>query len=56
MSAVALTIQGPWLAGALLTEVASISGVAYRKNVNQMLVMCIQFSGTPEYSECSFVS
>ena len=38
VSAVALTIQGPWLAGALVTEVASISGVAYRENVNQMLV------------------
>ena len=38
LSAVALTIQGPWLAGALVTEVASVSGVAYRKNVNQMLV------------------
>jgi hypothetical protein len=33
-----LTIQGPWLAGALVTEVASVSGVAYRPNVNQMLV------------------
>jgi hypothetical protein len=38
VSAVALTIQGPWLAGALVTEVASVSGVTYRKNVNQMLV------------------
>jgi hypothetical protein len=38
VSAVALTIQGPWLAGALVTEVASVAGVAYRKNVNQMLV------------------
>jgi hypothetical protein len=38
VSAVALTIQGPWLTGALVTEVASVSGVAYRKNVNQMLV------------------
>jgi hypothetical protein len=38
VSAVALTIQGPWLAGALVTEVASIAGVEYRKNVNQMLV------------------
>jgi hypothetical protein len=37
VSAVALTIQGPWLAGALVTEVASVSGVAYRKNVDQML-------------------
>jgi hypothetical protein len=38
VSAVALTIRGPWLAGALVTEVASVSGVAYRKDVNQMLV------------------
>jgi len=38
VSAVALTIQGPWLAGALVTEVASVSGVGYRKDVNQMLI------------------
>jgi hypothetical protein len=38
VSAVALSIQGPWLVGALVTEVASVSGVAYRRNVNQMLL------------------
>jgi hypothetical protein len=38
LSAVALSIQGPWLVGALVTEVASVSGVSYRGNVSQMLV------------------
>ena len=38
VSAVALTIQGPWLVGALVTEVASVSGESYRQQVNQMLV------------------
>ena len=38
LSAVALTIQGPWLVGTLVTEVASVAGVGYRENVNQMLV------------------
>ena len=38
VSAVALTIQGPWLVGALVTEVVSVSGEAYRRQVNQMLV------------------
>jgi hypothetical protein len=37
ISAVALTIQGPWLVGALVTQVASVSGVGYRRDVNQML-------------------
>lgn len=38
ISAVALSTQGPWLVGALVTDVASVSGVGYRRNVNQMLV------------------
>jgi len=38
ISAVALTVQGHWLMGTLVTEVASVSGVSYRRNVNQMLV------------------
>ena len=38
LSAVALSIQGPWLVGALVTEVASVSGVSYRRNVSQMLM------------------
>ena len=38
VSAVALTIRGPWLVGALVTEVASVSGEAYRRPVNQMLL------------------
>jgi hypothetical protein len=38
ISAVALTIQGPWLVGALVTEVTSISGEAYRRQVNQLLL------------------
>jgi hypothetical protein len=38
VSAVALTIQGPWLVGALVTEVVSVSGEASRRQVNQMLV------------------
>ena len=38
ISAVALTIQGHWLMGALVTEITSVSGVSYRRSVNQMLV------------------
>jgi len=38
LSAVALSIRGPWLIGALATDVASVSGVSYRKNVHQMFV------------------
>jgi hypothetical protein len=38
ISAVALTIQGPWLVGALVTQVASVSGLAYRRDVSQMLM------------------
>jgi hypothetical protein len=38
VSAVALSIQGPWLVGALVTEVTSVSGVAYRRNVDQSLL------------------
>jgi hypothetical protein len=38
ISAVALSIQGPWLVGALVTQVASVSGVSYRRDVSQMLV------------------
>jgi hypothetical protein len=38
LSAVALTIRGHWLLGALATDVASVSGVSDRKNVHQMLV------------------
>jgi hypothetical protein len=38
ISAVALSIQGPWLVGTLVTQVASVSGVAYRRDVSQMLV------------------
>jgi hypothetical protein len=37
VSAVALTIQGPWLVGALVTEVTAVSGVDYRRQVNQLL-------------------
>jgi hypothetical protein len=38
LSAVALSIQGPWLVGALVTQVASVSGVGYRRDVSQMLM------------------
>jgi hypothetical protein len=38
VSAVALTIRGPWLMGALVTEVTSVSGEAYRRQVKQMLL------------------
>jgi len=38
ISAVALTIQGPWLVGALVTQVASVSGLSYRRDVNQLLM------------------
>jgi hypothetical protein len=38
LSAVALTIRGHWLIGALATDVASVSGVSDRKSVRQMLV------------------
>jgi hypothetical protein len=38
VSAVALTIQGPWLVGALATEVTSVSGDTDRKDVSQLLV------------------
>jgi hypothetical protein len=38
ISAVALTIRGPWLVGALVTQVASVSGLSYRRDVNQMLM------------------
>ena len=37
-SAVALTIQGHWLIGTLVTDVASVAGDSYRKSVHQMLV------------------
>jgi hypothetical protein len=37
-SVVVLTIQGPWLAGVLVTDVASVAGQSYRKSVSQMLV------------------
>jgi hypothetical protein len=36
LSAVALTIQGHWLIGALVTDVASVSGASDRNNVHQM--------------------
>ena len=36
LSAVALTIQGHWLIGALLTDVASVSGSDNRNSVHQM--------------------
>jgi hypothetical protein len=38
LSAVALTIRGHWLIGALVTDVASISGDSDRNNVHQMVV------------------
>jgi hypothetical protein len=38
ISAVALTIRGPWLVGALITDVASVSGQSGRANVHQMLL------------------
>jgi hypothetical protein len=38
LSAVALTIQGHWLVGALVTDVASVSGASDRNNVHQMVV------------------
>jgi len=38
ISAVALSIQGPWLVGMLVTQVASVSGVSYRGPVSQMLI------------------
>jgi hypothetical protein len=38
ISAVALSIQGPWLVGALVTQVASVSGVSCRRDVSQMLI------------------
>ncbi len=38
LSAVALTIQGHWLIGTLVTDVASAAGVSYRRRVHQMLV------------------
>jgi hypothetical protein len=38
MSAVALTIKGHWLIGTLVTDVGSIAGESYRKDVHQMLV------------------
>jgi hypothetical protein len=38
LSAVALTIRGHWLVGALVTDVASVGGVSYRQSVHQMLV------------------
>ncbi len=37
LSAVALTIRGHWLGGALVTDVASVAGVSYRQSVHQML-------------------
>jgi hypothetical protein len=38
LSAVALTIQGHWLVGALVTDVASVAGESDRHGVHQMLV------------------
>jgi hypothetical protein len=38
LSAVALTIRGPWLIGALATDVASVSGASDRNSVHQMVV------------------
>jgi hypothetical protein len=38
LSAVALTIRGPWLIGALITDVASVAGSSDREHVHQMLV------------------
>ena len=38
LSAVALTIRGPWLVGALVTDVASFAGPSDRRNAHQMLV------------------
>jgi hypothetical protein len=38
VSAVALSIRGPWLVGALVTDVTSVSGESYRREVHQMLV------------------
>ena len=38
LSAVALTIRGHWLIGALVTDVASVSGSSDRNNVHQMVV------------------
>jgi hypothetical protein len=38
ISAVALTIRGPWLVGVLVTDVASVSGESYRRQVGQMLI------------------
>jgi hypothetical protein len=38
LSAVALTIRGHWLVGALVTDVASVSGASDRNNVHQMIV------------------
>ena len=38
LSAVALTIQGHWLIGTLVTDIASVAGDSYRKSVHQMLV------------------
>jgi hypothetical protein len=38
LSAVALTIQGHWLVGALVTDVASVAGESDRRSVHQMVV------------------
>jgi hypothetical protein len=38
VSVVALTIEGPWLGGALVTQVTSVAGDSHRKDVNQLLV------------------
>jgi hypothetical protein len=37
-SAVALTMQGPWLVGALVTDVAALGGDSDRRSVHQMLM------------------
>jgi len=38
ISAVALTIRGPWLIGVLMTDMTSVAGEADRKDVHQYLV------------------
>ena len=38
LSAVMLTIQGPWLTGVLVTDVASVGGETTRANVDQILI------------------
>jgi len=38
LSAVGLTMQGPWVAGVLLSDLASVAGDSDRKDVHQMVI------------------